>query len=67
MQGTEKERRNKGGKGKDGSQDNGIDIVVVCTDLAGKELHRQVGVGILVTLGSLNCVMVAHCLRIPEI
>ena len=26
-------------------------IVVVCTDLSGKELHRQVGVGILVTSG----------------
>ena len=37
-----------------------IDIVAVCTDLWGKEMHRQVGVGTMVTSGSLRGVMVAH-------
>ena len=32
--------------------------VVVCIDLSCKELHRQVGVGIVVTSGSFLCVMV---------
>ena len=41
--------------------------VVVCTDLCGKALHRQVGVGIVVTSGSLRCVMVAHWPGMPEI
>ena len=35
-------------------------FVVVCADLSGKELHRQVSVGIMVTSGSLHDVMVAH-------
>ena len=34
--------------------------VVVCTDLWGKELHRQVGVGMVVTSGSLPGEIVAH-------
>ena len=33
-------------------------VVVVCTDLSGKQLHRQVGMGIVVTSGSLCDVMV---------
>ena len=33
--------------------------VVVCTDLSGKEPHRQVGVGRVVTSGSLGGVMVS--------
>ena len=32
--------------------------VVVCTDLSGKEPHRLVGVGRVVTSGSLGGVMV---------
>ena len=40
--------------------------VVVCTDLLGKELHRQVSEGIVVTLGSLHGVMVAHWPIIPD-
>ena len=32
-------------------------VVVVCTDLLGKELHRYVGLGTVVTSGSLGCVM----------
>ena len=35
-------------------------IVVVCTDLGGKELHRQVGVAIVVASGSMRGVMVTH-------
>ena len=34
--------------------------VVVCTDLSGKRLHRQVSVGIVVTSGSLCGIMVSH-------
>ena len=37
--------------------------VVVCTDLWGKEPHRQVGVGDMVTSGSLRGVMVITLLR----
>ena len=37
--------------------------VVVCTDLWSKELHRQVGVGIVVTSGSLHGVMVSTLAR----
>ena len=33
--------------------------VVGCTDPSGKELHRQVGMGIVVTSGSLHGVMVS--------
>ena len=33
--------------------------VVVCTDISGKEPHRQVGVGGVVTLGSLGGEMVS--------
>ena len=33
--------------------------IVVCTDLAGKELPRQVGVVMVVTSGSLGGVMVS--------
>ena len=33
--------------------------VVGCTDLSSKELHRQIGVGIVVTSGSLHGVMVS--------
>ena len=33
--------------------------VVVCTDLSGKEPHRQVGVGRVVTSGSLDGVVVS--------
>ena len=31
--------------------------IVGCTDLSGKKLHRHVGVGIVVTTGSLRGVM----------
>ena len=44
----------------------GFITVVVCTDLWDKELHTQVGVGIVVTSGSLCGVMVAHWPRMPE-
>ena len=40
--------------------------VVVCTDLKGKELHRQVGVDIEVVSVSLHGVMIAHWPRMPE-
>ena len=40
--------------------------VVGYTDLSGKELHKQVGVGIVVTSGSLHGVMVTHWSGIPE-
>ena len=40
--------------------------MVVCADLWGKELHRQVGVGMMVTSGSLRGAMVAHWLGMPE-
>ena len=33
--------------------------VVVCTDVLGKERHRQVGVGVVVTSGNLGHVMVS--------
>ena len=36
-----------------------IYIVVVCTDLSGKEPHRQVGVGRVVASRSLSSVMVS--------
>ena len=46
------------------SGDESVDIlitsVVVCIDLSGKEPRRQVGVGIVLTSGSLHGVMVAH-------
>ena len=32
--------------------------MVVCTEHLGKELQREVGVGSMVTSGSLDCVMV---------
>ena len=35
-----------------------VDSVVVCTDLSGKEPYREVGVGSMVTSGSLGGVMV---------
>ena len=41
--------------------------VVVCTDLGGNELQRQVGMGIVVTSGNLNGVMVAHWPGMQEI
>ena len=44
-----------------------IVIVVVFTDLLGKEPHRQVDVGIVVTSGSLCGVMVAHWPGMPGI
>ena len=40
-----------------------IDIVVVCTDLAGKEPHRQLGMGRVMTSGSLGDVMVSILTR----
>ena len=40
--------------------------VVVCTDLSGKEVHCQVGVGIVVTSGSLSGVIAANWRRIPD-
>ena len=39
--------------------------VVGCTELPGKELHGQVGVGIVVTSGTLSGVMVGHWLGMP--
>ena len=39
---------------------------VVCTDLWGKELHRPVGVGMVMTSGSLHGVMVAQWPGMPE-
>ena len=38
-------------------------IVVVCTDPSGKEPHREVGVGRMVTSGSLCGVMVSTLAR----
>ena len=35
-----------------------VDIVIVCIDLSGNELHRQVSIGIVVTSGNLYGVMV---------
>ena len=43
-----------------------IFTVAICTDLCGKELHIQVGVGIVVTPGCLCDVMVAHWPGMPE-
>ena len=40
--------------------------VIVCTDLWGKELHKQVHMGIVVTSGSLCGVMVAQWPGMPE-
>ena len=40
--------------------------MVICTDLCGKELHKQVGMAIGVTSESLHDVMVAHWPRMPE-
>ena len=34
--------------------------VVVCTDIRGNKLHRQMGVGIVVTSGNQHGVMIAH-------
>ena len=34
--------------------------VADCTDLSGKKLYTQVGMGIVVTSGSLRGLMVAH-------
>ena len=45
---------------------SGNSIVVVCTGLRGKELHREVGMGIVVTSGSLCGEMVAHWPRMQE-
>ena len=42
------------------------DIVVVLTDLWGKELHRQVCVGIVVMSERVHGVMVAHWPGMPE-
>ena len=36
-----------------------FDIVLVSTDLSGKVPHRQIGVGRMVTSGSLSGVMVS--------
>ena len=41
--------------------------VVVCTDLWGKELHRQACVAIVVTSGRIHGVMVAHWPGMPEV
>ena len=41
-------------------------INIVCIDLWGKELHKQVYVDIVVIPGSLCGVMVAHLPGIPE-
>ena len=43
---------------KSGSPGGVMGSVVVCTDLSGKEPHRQVGVDRVVILGSLGGVMV---------
>ena len=43
------------------------DIVVVCTDLCGKELHRHVVVGTVAISGSLHGEIVAHWPGMPEI
>ena len=40
--------------------------VVFCTDLRGKELHRQVDMGIVMTSGDLHGVIVAHGPGMPE-
>ena len=37
----------------------GLEIVVICTDLSGKELHRQLGVGIVVTSESICGVVIS--------
>ena len=42
-----------------------IVIVVVWTDLSGKEPYRQVAVGGVVTSGSLHSAMVVHCPGVP--
>ena len=47
-------------------------IIIHCATVAinyatGKEMHRQVGVDIVVTSGSFHDVMVAHWPRMPEI
>ena len=39
------------------------ELIAVCTDLSGKEPHRQVGVGKMVTSGSLGGVMVGILAR----
>ena len=41
-------------------------IVIVGTDLRGSELHRQVGVSIVVMSWSLHDVMIAHWPGMPE-
>ena len=38
-------------------------MVVVSTELSGKELHRQVGMGMVMTSGSLAGVMVNNTAR----
>ena len=43
-----------------------VAIVVVYTDLLSKELHRRIGVGIVVTSANLHGVMVTHWPRMPE-
>ena len=45
-----------------------FDISVLgCADISGKELHRQVGVSIVVTLGHLHGIMVAYWPGMTEI
>ena len=41
--------------------------VTGCTDLSGKELYRQVGLGIVGTSGSLRGIMVACWPKMPEV
>ena len=48
----------------DDDNDDNKNTVAVCTDLRGNDLHRQVGMGTVVTSGSLCGEMVAHW---PEI
>ena len=46
-----------------------LDGVVVYTDLSGKDLYRQEGVGRVVTSGSLRSVMVmpaSHCSEVDS-
>ena len=40
--------------------------VVVCTDLSAKELHKQVGVGRVVTSGNLGDIMVSILAQIAS-
>ena len=46
--------------------ESGFTYVGVYTDLSGKELHRQVGVGTVVTAGNLGREMVSMLARIER-